>query len=148
MQKLTYYQNVDHPFQLRCPGTFSSDISGLTLIKEALPVMDRAPAKLLLLLSYLCRWLFSCYFFYCYFFYCYFFRSSLFRSLCGHPITCPSPDRFKNLPRKDSLRLTQGSPYARFRESFKTAARVIFTRYCPDLTNWGFFILDYSYHNI
>jgi len=74
---------------------------GQTLIKEALPVMDRAPAKLLFLFSYLCRCLFTWYFFYCCFFYC-----CLFHSLCGHPITCPSPDRFKNLPSEDSLRLT------------------------------------------
>ena len=125
---------TDRPLQLRSPGTSSSGISGLTLIKEALPVMDRAPAKLLLLFSYLCRWLFSCYFFYCYF-----FRSSLFHSLCGHPITCPSPDRFKNLPRKDSLRLTQGSPYVRLRGSSKTVARVIFTRYLPRSHKLGLF---------
>jgi hypothetical protein len=92
-------------------------------------MMDRAPAKLLFLFSYLlCRWLLSCYFSYCYF----------FCSLCGHPITCPSPVRFKNLPRKDSLRLTQGSPHAMSCESSKTTARVIFTRYCPNLINWGF----------
>jgi hypothetical protein len=62
--------------------------------------MDRASAKLLLLLSlgrYLCRWLFSCYFFYSYF-----FHSRLFYSLRRHFITTPSPDRFKNLPREDS----------------------------------------------
>jgi hypothetical protein len=96
--------------------------------------MDRAPAKLSFLLSYLCRWLFSCYF----------FRSSLLHSLCGHPITCPSPVGFKNLPRRDSFCLTQGFLQCKLDESSKTTARVIFTRYCPDLINWGFFIFRYS----
>jgi hypothetical protein len=52
--------------------------------------MDRASAKLLLLLSlgrYLCRWLFSCYFFYSYF-----FHSRLFYSLRRHFITTPRED--------------------------------------------------------
>ncbi len=84
---------------------------------KALPVMDRAPAKLLFLLSCLCRWLFRCCFFHsylcrcfyhwlfsCYFFHsylcrcfchwlfsCYFFHSHLFYRLCRHSITLLSP---------------------------------------------------------
>ena len=79
--------------------------------------MDRASAKLLFLLNYLCRWFFSCYFFHSrlchrlcsclchWFFSCYFFSSHLCYRLFSfyrHSIT--------TLPRID-LKISRGKTF-------------------------------------
>jgi len=80
-------QCTSNPYQFLATAFFAAKMSDYeAVIKEALPVMDRASAKLLFLLSYLCRWFFSCYFFHGYFLHsCFFYR------LCRHSITLPSP---------------------------------------------------------